>query len=162
MNHKHFFKPHARGAFAYRRMVALGWKDGAILWDRETNHNLRPLIVGDTIIAVPFSFDLRTGEQRMKTVTKRGTTSIVPWQCTMYGCGILTGSPVALFGRMGSSGYVEHLSEKATITVLPGARPGCWANMIPASGVVVQTEASTGCVCRNPVQCTMVFSPAKR
>ena len=161
-NHEHFAKSHARGAFTYRRMVALDSKDGSILWDKKTNHNLRPLIVGDTIVAVPFSFDLKTGEQRMKTVTTRGTTSMVPWKCTMSGCGILTGSPVALFGRMGSSGYLEHLSENATITVLPGARPGCWANMIPAGGVVVQTEASTGCVCRNPVQCTMVFFPAQR
>lgn len=107
-----------------RRMVALNWEDGTTLWDKKTNHNLRPLVIGDTVIAVPFSFDLKTGKQRMKTQTKRGKASVVPWKCTMGGCGILTGSPVALFGRMGSSGYLEPFSDEAQVTVLPGARPG--------------------------------------
>jgi hypothetical protein len=40
-----------------------------------------------------------------------------------------------------------------------GVRPGCWINTIPACGLVIQPEASSGCVCPESVQCTMVLQP---
>ena len=38
-----------------------------------------------------------------------------------------------------------------------GTRPDCFINMIPAGGVVVQVEASSGCSCYHAMQSTTVF-----
>jgi hypothetical protein len=38
-------------------------------------------------------------------------------------------------------------------------RPGCLINIVPAAGVTVQVEASSGCTCYHAVQATVVFVP---
>jgi hypothetical protein len=32
------------------------------------------------------------------------------------------------------------------------SRPGCWINLIPAGGLLLMPEASSGCTCEYPVQ----------
>jgi len=36
-------------------------------------------------------------------------------------------------------------------------RPGCWINIIPAGGLVLVPEASSGCSCNFPVQTSFAF-----
>ena len=36
-------------------------------------------------------------------------------------------------------------------------RPGCWINFIPANGLLMVPEASSGCMCPFPNMCTVVF-----
>jgi len=38
-----------------------------------------------------------------------------------------------------------------------GQRPGCWINFIPANGLLMVPEASSGCMCPFPNMCTVVF-----
>jgi len=38
-------------------------------------------------------------------------------------------------------------------------RPGCWINMIPAGGLLLIPEASSGCTCNFAVQTSMAFLP---
>jgi hypothetical protein len=39
-------------------------------------------------------------------------------------------------------------------------RPGCWINMIPAAGLLLVPEASSGCQCNFAVQTSLAFRPA--
>ena len=47
-----------------------------------------------------------------------------------------------------------------TLMNFTGMRPGCLINIIPAGGVIVQVEASSGCTCYHAIQSTVVFVPA--
>jgi hypothetical protein len=38
-------------------------------------------------------------------------------------------------------------------------RPGCWINIIPAGGLVLIPEASSGCTCGFSIQTSMAFIP---
>jgi hypothetical protein len=40
-----------------------------------------------------------------------------------------------------------------------GQRPGCWINVIPANGLVMIPEASSGCVCLFSIESTIVMEP---
>jgi hypothetical protein len=38
-------------------------------------------------------------------------------------------------------------------------RPGCWINIIPAGGLVLIPESSSGCTCGFPLQTSLAFVP---
>ena len=40
------------------------------------------------------------------------------------------------------------------------SRPGCWINIIPAGGLLLIPEASSGCTCDFAVQASMAFLPS--
>ena len=40
-----------------------------------------------------------------------------------------------------------------------GIRPGCWINIIPAGGMVLIPEASSGCTCGYPMQTSVGYVP---
>jgi len=39
------------------------------------------------------------------------------------------------------------------------SRPGCWINIIPAGGLVIIPEASSGCTCDFPLQTSVTYLP---
>jgi hypothetical protein len=39
------------------------------------------------------------------------------------------------------------------------SRPGCWINMIPAGGLVLIPEASSGCTCGFSLQTSVAYIP---
>ena len=39
------------------------------------------------------------------------------------------------------------------------SRPGCWINIIPAGGLLLIPEASSGCTCDFPIQSSMALIP---
>ena len=41
------------------------------------------------------------------------------------------------------------------------SRPGCWISIIPAGGLVLFPEASSGCVCSYPLQTSMALLPVE-
>jgi len=41
------------------------------------------------------------------------------------------------------------------------SRPGCWINIIPAGGMVLIPEASSGCTCSFPLQTSIAYRPAR-
>jgi hypothetical protein len=40
-------------------------------------------------------------------------------------------------------------------------RPGCWINLIPACGLLLAPEASSGCTCNFAVQTSLALIPAR-
>ncbi len=94
-----------------------------------------------------FTFDLATGECT-ETPQFRGSK----------GCGVMTGSGTTLFFRnMGSQAY-DTVSGQ-TFWTSSISRPSCWLNDIPAGGLVLMPEASTGCDCAFAMQVSIVLAP---
>jgi len=138
---------------AYRRIVALSASTGQILWSRPLNYRTRPVVIGDRIIIEPRACDLRTGAIQMRRDPITGKQ--VPWEFLRPGhtCAITSACPNALFYRSSSTAIYD-LERDAGVAIFGGIRPGCWINMIPASGLVLVPEASVGCTCSFPLRCS--------
>lgn len=140
-----------------RRAVALSAKDGSMIWSRSVSNRNRPIILGETFLAGNFLRDLHTGDPLTKRNAKNGADE--PWQVIHgHACGTPAACDSMVFYRGGwrniASGKFDQLS---------GIRAGCFINVIPAGGIVVQPEASTGCTCSYNnlylVQCSIAFKP---
>ena len=109
-----------------------------------------PVLIDDTIYARPFAFSLHTGE-KLDYIAYRGG----------HGCGGLTGSKYYLYGR-GNNPRMYPLDVESTegIHLTRVSRPGCWLNIIPAGGIVMIPESSSGCTCAYPLQTSFALAPA--
>ncbi|MBN1421347.1 MAG: PQQ-binding-like beta-propeller repeat protein [Planctomycetes bacterium] len=154
----HFWKEFFAGQFDSRRVIALSATDGRFLWSRAIGYRVRPLVVGETLHAEPWAFDLRTGVQRMRTHPLSGETT--PWQFVRPGhhCGCPAACESTLIFRSWSLGYYDLTQDDGTRN-FGAQRPGCWINAIPANGLLQMPEASAGCMCAFPNMCTVVFAP---
>ena len=63
-----------------------------------------------------------------------------------------------MFFRSYYLGYYDLARDSGT-TTFGGQRPGCWINFIPANGLVMMPEASSGCMCPFPNMATVVLAP---
>jgi outer membrane protein assembly factor BamB len=108
-----------------------------------------PVILGDRIYSRPYDFDLHTGQKGSKKISRGG-----------HGCGGWTASAYYLYGR-GSNPRVYDLALDATDgdPLTQVSRPGCWLNIIPAGGLVVIPESSSGCTCSYPLQTSLALVP---
>ena len=111
----------------------------------EQDHH--PVIVGDTVYVEPYAYDLETGQRTASWSLGRGG----------HGCGSISASAKMCFFRAGNPTMCE-LASGAKTKVTRVSRPGCWINMIPAGGLVLIPEASSGCVCDFPIQASMAFA----
>jgi len=156
----HFWKEFFAGEFSGRSIIALSAEDGKLLWAGRLGYRSRPLVIGDTIYAEPWAYDLRTGAPRMRVhpLTRREEK----WQVSRPGhhCGCMAACPNALFFRSSTIAYYDLIGDYGTLH-FGSQRPGCWINFIPANGLVLIPEASSGCVCPYPIQCTVVLHPRK-
>jgi hypothetical protein len=137
-------------------------KDGESLWHQiqdnrqgaggshgEQDHH--PAIVGGTVYVEPFAYDLQSGQPIESWKYARGG----------HGCGTFSASADALFFRAGNPTMCA--LETGTRTKLTRVtRPGCWINIIPAEGLVLIPEASSGCTCKFSVQTSLALVPASR
>jgi len=153
----HFWQEFYAGDFSRRSLVAMDAATGRVLWSGRKGYRSRPLIVGDTIVAEPWSYDLHTGAPRQRIHPL--TASPSDWQFSRPGhhCGNISACANGLFFRSGSAAYYDLRGDYGTVH-FGGQRPGCWINCIPANGVVLMPEASSGCVCNYSLQCTTVFT----
>jgi outer membrane protein assembly factor BamB len=156
----HFWKEFLAGEFSRRGIITLSADDGRTVWSGRKGYRSRPLIVGDQIIAEPWAYDLRTGEQRQRHNPITGETDA--WQMARPGhhCGNIAASPAALFFRSGSTAYYDLTGDYGTAH-FGAQRPGCWINCIPANGLVMMPEAASGCMCPFAIHTTIVFEPRK-
>jgi len=104
-----------------------------------------PTIVGETIFLYNDSFSLATGEPTPRKLPKSS-------------CGERSASAEMLFWRRGGV-MMANAKEGPTQPLSRSSRPGCWINIIPAGGVVLIPEASSGCTCNIPIQASMAFRP---
>ncbi|MFM9964309.1 MAG: PQQ-binding-like beta-propeller repeat protein [Planctomycetaceae bacterium] len=155
----HYWKQFVAGEFSRRRLVALSALHGYKLWAKDANYRHRPIVVGNQVIAEPWSFDLASGEQKTRSHPLTGAEE--PWSIMRTGhhCGMLTGceSGMLMF-RSGATGFYDLNTDSGT-RHFAGHRLGCWINAIPAGGLVMIPEASAGCVCLFSIASTIVMEP---
>ncbi len=111
--------------------------------------NRHPTIVGDTVYTDPLAYDLQTGQQ------------VADWKFSRmgHGCGNVSASAHSIFWR-GSNPWQWELSPEAQPQRINAVtRPGCFINMIPAGGVLLIPEASSGCTCSYPLQTSLAYVP---
>jgi outer membrane protein assembly factor BamB len=132
---------------------------GQPLWHREQNNQtkaggdhgeqtLHPVIIAGIVYAEPQAYHLRTGQP------------VADWAFSRqgHGCGTLSGSASQLFYRAGHPAMFDLGSRQARkLSVV--SRPGCWINIIPAGGLILVPEASSGCTCGFSIETTIVFAP---
>jgi len=112
-------------------------------------YNRLPTIIGDTVFAWPYAYNLRTGAR------------IPDWKFDRrgHGCGGISASAQCLFWR-GGNPWMYDLGPNGGPTRLNSiTRPGCWINIIPAGGLVLIPEASSGCTCGFALQTSIAYVP---
>ena len=157
----HFWRDFMAGKFSRRSLIALSAYSGEPIWSGRKGYRSRPLIVGGRIVAEPWAYDIQTGIACRRTDPITGASD--KWQMARPGhhCGNIAGAPNALFFRSGTLAYYDLLADHGTAH-LGGHRPGCWVNCIPANGLVIMPEASSGCICPFALHCTTVYQPKRR
>jgi outer membrane protein assembly factor BamB len=156
----HYWRDFFANQFAQRRIIAVSAQNGEQLWASNIAYRVRPIIIGNTLHAEPWSFDLQTGEQRTRVNPVTGLTE--PWQFARPGhhCGCPAASPNVMAFRSYHIGYYDLLGDSGTCT-FGSVRPGCWINFILANGLLMVPEASSGCQCPFPNMCTVVLAPCE-
>jgi outer membrane protein assembly factor BamB len=134
--------------------------DGSLLWETTQNQGTgiggthgeqdhHPVIIGDQLICEPFAYKLSSG------------SPLDDWGWSKRhrrGCGTISASLSTLFFRQANPTRFE-LADNSTAKVTAVTRPGCWINMIPAGGLLLIPEASSGCTCNFGVQSSLAFRP---
>ncbi len=141
-------------------LAAFDAASGRDRWSRSQNNGTKaggnhgeqdhhPVIANGIIVAEPFAYRLETGEPLEGWSWRRGHRR---------GCGNLSASRDALFFRDRNAAMFD-LATGTHRQVTAVSRPGCWINMIPAAGLLLVPEASSGCTCDFAVQTSMAFAP---
>jgi len=104
-------------------------------------------IVGETIYSTGFACELRTGKP------------IAGWKWVKSEkCGTLSASASCLFSRFSNPRMFDLATGKFT-SLTSVTRPGCWINIIPAGGLILIPEASSGCTCGYSIQTSLALVP---
>jgi len=156
----HFWKQFLAGEFDRRSLIALAADTGRDIWSGHKGYRSRPLLVGKTIYAEPWAYDLLTGKPKGRVHPITGRES--KWQMCRPGhhCGPIAAGPNCLFFRSSTTAYYDLTGDYGTVH-FGAQRPGCWINFIPAGGLLLMPEASSGCLCPYAIHCTVVFRPRK-
>ncbi|MBT5379889.1 MAG: PQQ-binding-like beta-propeller repeat protein [Opitutae bacterium] len=132
---------------------------GDLLWSQTQDNRNRaggdhgeqdhhPVIIGNKLIIEPLAYELETGKRLPEYDLRRNG----------HGCGTMSASASSLYFR--ASNPTEYLlKERRLRRITTISRPGCWINIIPAGGLVLIPEASSGCTCNFAVQASMAFLP---
>ena len=117
---------------------------------RQTNlthgeQDLHPVIAGGRLIIEPKVFNLADGKVLFSFSRQGGG-----------GCGAISASSNKLYYRAGNPAEFN-LDSKKQEWITRTTRPGCWINMIPANGLLLVPEGSSGCICSFPVQASMAY-----
>lgn len=142
--------------------LALDLDGGRVLWRQGKQYpfgaggshgeqNRHPILRGEVVYADPYAFALRTG----KPLTGW------KWSRAGHGCGPVTASANCMFWRGGNPMMRDLRPGGGQGPINRVTRPGCWINIIPAGGLVMIPESSSGCSCGFPLQTTIVYAPAR-
>jgi len=112
-------------------------------------YNRHPTIIDETVYAWPYAYKLKTGER------------IGGWEFDRrgHGCGGIAASAQCLFWRGGNPWMYDLGPEGGPQRLTSVTRPGCWINIIPAGGLVLIPESSSGCTCGFAMQTSLAFIP---
>jgi len=111
----------------------------------------RPVVVGNRLYCEPFAYDLATGKplKDWAWINKH-----------RRGCGNISASASSFFFRQ-SNPTMFDLKTNTYSKVTAITRPGCWINIIPAGGLLLIPEASSGCTCNYAMQTSLAFLPVQ-
>ncbi len=109
-----------------------------------------PAIVGDAIYLWSAAFALSDGEREENW----------KWDRRGNGCGTISASASHLFWR-GKNPMMGSIRNGSATRINTVSRPGCWINIIPAAGLVLIPEGSSGCKCDFAVQSSFAYRPVK-
>jgi len=76
-------------------------------------------------------------------------------------CAVPTASATGLYFRRNSC-YMYDIPSRRAIDLTGVTRPSCWMSIIPAGGLVLMPEASSGCTCGFAIQTSVVLAPRPR
>ena len=112
-------------------------------------YNRHPTIIDDTIYAWPYAYNLKTGEK------------VDGWKFDRrgHGCGGVSASAQCMFWRGGNPWMYDLGPDGGPLRLNAVTRPGCWINIIPAGGLVLIPESSSGCTCGFALQTSLAFIP---
>jgi len=112
-------------------------------------YNRQPTILGDTAYAWPYAYDIRSGKR------------VEDWKFDRrgHGCGGVSACAQCLFWRGGNPWMYDLGSQGGPARLNSVTRPGCWINMIPAGGLLLIPEASSGCTCGFSLQTSLAYIP---
>ncbi len=120
--------------------------------DGHGQQNRHPVIIGNTVYAWPYAYKLDTGNKvEGWKMDRRG-----------HGCGGVSGSANSLFWRGGNPWMISPETGESAKRLTQVTRPGCWINIIPAGGLIMIPEASSGCTCGYSIQTSLTFGPRKK
>jgi outer membrane protein assembly factor BamB len=114
-------------------------------------YNRHPTIINNIVYAWPYAYNLKTGKK------------IDGWKFDRrgHGCGGVSASARCMFWRGGNPWMYDLGPDGGPTRLNTITRPGCWINIIPAGGLVLIPEASSGCTCGFPLQTSMAYIPIK-
>jgi len=127
--------------------------DGSPIWDRHYSwlndnhgkHMQHPVIVGDMIVEEPCQIELQTGNILKSDMPMRNK------------CGTISASAHALFYRDYNNGMWDLTTGSRSEWV--GIRANCWLSLVPAGGLLLAPEGSSGCTCDFPIQTSLAYTP---
>jgi len=162
---------HVKQKLSYR-LQALDASDGSLLWEQliPSRHRIyAPLIYGKNgqqahpsiaggrvyllshITDALITMDLATG-------TMARDPALYQFWIHSKTCAVPTASADGLFFRRNSC-YMFDLASGRAIDLTGVTRPGCWMSIIPAGGLLLMPEASSGCTCGFALQTSVVMLP---
>ena len=146
------------GQLKWHRITAISADNGDLMWSRQLNYMVRPLLINDEIIIEPRKCDLYTGEIKTRILPVTGKQT--PWEFYRPGhtCAATSSNDNCLFYRSYNVAYYDLIKDKG-ISYYGAIRPGCWINIIPGNGLVLIPESSSGCTCSFPLRTTVVLKP---
>jgi len=155
---------YAKGVVLVEGNAAYDAAEGTKLWRHSgadapykgTTNTRLPIVYNNWVIVEPRAYDLRTGRPRMTTDIVTGKER--PWQFTRaYGCNDPVGCQGLLLFRSGMEGIFDF--EQDATTTYAGVRPGCGVTTIPAGGLLIHAEGSSGCTCGYNYQTSLALAP---
>ena len=105
-----------------------------------------PVAVGSTLYCELRGYNLRSGKLERSDLPER------------RGCGTMAASNYAFFYRHRFHGMWD--LETNTRSEFQGIRGGCWLGQIPAAGLMLAPETSSGCSCTHSIQISVGYIPA--
>ncbi|MBM4094288.1 MAG: hypothetical protein FJ276_33495 [Planctomycetes bacterium] len=139
---------------------ALDTRTGQTVWETSHNaeftpggehgeQNCHPTIVGDVVYTHPYAYELQTGKRLEGwKFDRRG-----------HGCGNISASAGCIYWRGHNPWRWDLFGNQQPQRINSVTRPGCFINIIPAGGVLLIPEASSGCTCGYPLQTSLAYVP---
>ena len=111
----------------------------------QTQH---PAIVGDIVYGPGFARKLQDGAKHDGWLWNKSPQ-----------CATLSASAHYAFSRQDGNPTMEAFDDGKALKLTRVTRPGCWINTIPAGGIVLIPEASSGCTCGYSVRTSLALCP---